>query len=114
MAKTAVAKPEKEKKRVPLNKMDKWHYTLHQMNINKACYIMILPFFALFTFFTIIPVVMSLPIGLTSFNLVQMPRFIGFDNFYSLFVNDDIFLKAIRNTKFSAEELNMINEITGR
>ncbi len=98
MAKTAVAKPEKAKKQTPSNKMDKWHYTLHQMNINKACYIMILPFFALFAIFTIVPVVMSLPIGLTSFNLVQMPRFIGFDNFYSLFVNDDIFLKAIRNT----------------
>lgn len=82
----------------PINTQSKAAYTWHLMKTNKACYLMILPFFALFTIFTIVPVVMSLPIGLTSFNLVQAPRFIGLQNFYSLFVNDDVFLIAIRNT----------------
>ena len=82
----------------PLNTESKTAYTLHLMKMNQACYWMMLPFFALFTIFTVIPVVMSLPLGLTSFNLVQFPRFIGLQNFYSLFVNDDIFLIAIKNT----------------
>lgn len=82
----------------PINTQSKWAYTWHLMKRNKACYLMMLPFFALFTIFTIVPVVMSFPIGLTSFNLVQMPRYIGLQNFYSLFVNDDVFLIAIRNT----------------
>lgn len=82
----------------PINTESKFKYNLHLMKMNQACYWMILPFFALFTVFTIIPVVMSLPLGLTSFNLVQFPKFIGLQNFYSLIVNDDIFLTSIRNT----------------
>lgn len=95
---TLAKKAKEQKNAVPLNKMDKWHYTLHQMKVNQACYWMMLPFFALFALFTIVPVVMSFPLGLTSFNLVQFPRYIGLQNFYSLFVNDDVFLIAIRNT----------------
>ncbi len=82
----------------PINTESKGAYTWHLIKQNKACYLMMLPFFALFTFFTVIPVVMSLPLGLTSFNLVQFPRYIGLTNFYSLFVNDDVFLIAIKNT----------------
>lgn len=95
-----MAKNKKEKTAVakPINTTSKAAYTWHLVKRNKACYIMMLPFFALFTIFTIIPVVMSFPLGLTSFNLVQFPRYVGLDNFYSLFVNDDVFLTAIRNT----------------
>ncbi len=91
----------KKDKNAPVKRIDphnKVAYTWHLMKQNKACYIMMLPFFVLFTIFTIVPVVMSFPLGLTSFNLVQFPRYIGLQNFYSLFVNDDIFLIAVRNT----------------
>lgn len=91
----------KKEKNVPVTRVDphnKRAYTWHLMKQNKACYIMMLPFFVLFTIFTIVPVLMSFPLGLTSFNLVQFPRYIGLQNFYSLFVNDDVFLIAIRNT----------------
>ena len=67
----------------------------------KGCgtaYIMILPFFLLFFVFTIIPVVMSLPLAFTSFDMVQSPKFVGFENFYSLFLEDEIFITAIQNT----------------
>lgn len=82
----------------PINTTSKRAYTWHLMKRNQACYWMMLPFFALFTFFTIIPVVLSFPLGLTSFNLVQFPTFVGLQNFYTLFVNDDIFLIAVKNT----------------
>ena len=94
-----MAKKAKETQAVkPINTDSKFHYTMHLMKMNQSCYWMMLPFFLLFTLFTIIPVVMSLPLGLTSFNLVQFPKYIGLQNFYSLFVNDDIFLIAIKNT----------------
>lgn len=96
MAKAKTVKEEKPVK--PLNVNNKWEYTWHHIKRNQACYWMMLPFFALFTLFTIVPVVMSFPLGLTSFNLVQMPKYIGLQNFYSLFVNDDVFLIAIKNT----------------
>ena len=95
MAKAKAKEPTSVK---PINTESKWAYTWHLVKQNQACYWMMLPFFALFAFFTIIPVVMSLPLGLTSFNLVQFPRYIGLQNFYSLFVNDDVFLIAIKNT----------------
>ena len=56
------------------------------------------PFFVLFTIFTFVPVVMSLPMGFTNFNMVQLPQWVGLDNFYVLFLEDEVFLKAIQNT----------------
>lgn len=44
------------------------------------------------------PVVMSLPMGFTNFNMVQLPQWVGLDNFYVLFLEDEVFLKAIQNT----------------
>ena len=93
-----MAKKEKAVAAKPINTISKRAYTWHLMKRNWACYVMMLPFFILFAIFSIVPVVMSFPLGLTSFNLVQFPRFIGLQNFYSLFVNDDVFLIAIRNT----------------
>lgn len=56
------------------------------------------PFFILFTIFTFVPVVLSLPMGFTNFNMVQFPQWVGLDNFYALFLEDEVFLKAIQNT----------------
>ncbi len=94
----AKVKTETVKTPKPINTQSKWAYTWHLVKRNQACYWMMLPFFALFTLFTIVPVVMSFPLGLTSFNLVQFPKYIGLQNFYTLFVNDDVFLIAIKNT----------------
>ena len=65
---------------------------------NKACYGMLAPFMILFIIFTIIPVVMSLPMGFTDFNMAQAPKFVGFANYASLFLSDKVFIKSIRVT----------------
>ena len=52
----------------------------------------------IFTIFTIVPVVMSLPMGFTDFNMVQMPEFVGLSNYTTLFLNDSIFIQSIRVT----------------
>lgn len=82
----------------PMIKQGKWKHTWHMMKTNKACYAMLLPFMSLFIIFTVVPVVMSLPMGFTNFNMIETPKFVGLSNFYTLFLNDDVFLIAVRNT----------------
>ncbi len=77
---------------------NKLRYTWREMKKNAGVYTLLAPYFILFTIFTLIPVLMSLPMGFTNFNLVQAPKFVGLDNFYALFLEDEVFLKAIQNT----------------
>lgn len=65
---------------------------------NKACYFMLAPFMIFFFVFTIVPVVMSLPMGFTDFNMAQAPKFVGLSNYTTLFLSDKIFVKSIRVT----------------
>lgn len=65
---------------------------------NKACYAMLAPFMLFFIVFTVIPVVLSLPIGFTDFNMAQPPKFIGLSNYTTLFLSDKIFIQSIRVT----------------
>ena len=77
---------------------NKFRYTLREMKKNAGVYGLIAPYFILFLIFMIIPVIISLPMGFTNFNMAQFPRWVGLDNFYSLFLEDEVFLKAIENT----------------
>jgi multiple sugar transport system permease protein len=48
--------------------------------------------------FTMIPVLVSMVVSFTSFNILEPPRFIGIQNYFRLFVNDKIFIQSIKNT----------------
>lgn len=61
-------------------------------------YLMVIPFMLFFTLFTILPVLASLPVAFTSFNLVDFPKFVGLDNFKRLFLEDEVFLISVKNT----------------
>ena len=65
---------------------------------HKSKYLMILPFGLLFVLFTFLPVVIAMVLSLTSFNMAEMPKFVGFENYINLLVQDDIFLIAVKNT----------------
>ena len=65
---------------------------------NKNLYLMMLPFLILFFTFTVLPVLTSMLFSLTDFNILQFPRFIGLSNYRKLFLEDDIFITAIKNT----------------
>lgn len=77
---------------------NKFRYTMREMKKNGSAYVLALPYFLLFLFFTAIPVVISLPVGFTNFNMAQFPKWTGLSNFYTLFLADDVFLIAIQNT----------------
>ena len=59
---------------------------------------MLAPYFILFFFFTVLPVVMSVAFSFTYYNMLEMPEFIGWKNYIKLFLEDDIFLTSLKNT----------------
>ncbi|MCL2188407.1 MAG: sugar ABC transporter permease [Defluviitaleaceae bacterium] len=75
---------------------------LHQMKRSWVSYVMLAPFFTLFFIFTVLPILSSAVLGFTSFNMLETPRFVGFNNFRHLLVNDDVFWIAFRNTMIFA------------
>ena len=68
------------------------------MKNNKTAYFMLAPFMLLFIIFTVLPVVLSIILSLTDFNMLQMPNWRGIDNYMRLFLDDEIFILAIQNT----------------
>lgn len=69
-----------------------------EMKYHKHHYILMAPYILLFILFTVIPVIMSLGISFTQFNMLETPKFIGLDNYIKLLLDDEIFIIAIRNT----------------
>lgn len=65
---------------------------------NRSLYLMVAPFFILFTIFTVVPVLFAVIISFTDYNVIQTPNFVGLSNYISLFLNDPLFLTAIKNT----------------
>lgn len=57
-----------------------------------------LPFLLVFFTFTVWPVVMSMGLSFTTYNVFEAPRFLGFENYVKLFFNDSVFLTAMQNT----------------
>ena len=60
------------------------------------------PFFILFLIFVIAPVIIAMGVSFTDYNLLQIPKFIGLTNYKLLFLDDDVFLIALKNTLFFA------------
>lgn len=73
-------------------------YTWTMIKRNKDCYLYLFPFFSIFFLFTVLPVLVSIFLSFTYYNAIQFPRFIGLTNYINLFINDSVFLIAIKNT----------------
>ncbi|MCL2285148.1 MAG: sugar ABC transporter permease, partial [Firmicutes bacterium] len=73
-------------------------YTWHEMKKHKWLYLFLAPYAAVFLTFVVAPVAISIFFSFTYFNVLEPPRFIGFQNYLNLFLADDVFLIAIRNT----------------
>ncbi|MGB4090728.1 MAG: sugar ABC transporter permease [Ruminococcus flavefaciens] len=80
------------------SKQEKRRQLLVSIKQNKECYLMIAPFMLFFIVFTVVPVIMSLPMGFTDFNMAQAPKFVGLSNYTTLFLSDKIFIRSIRVT----------------
>lgn len=87
-----------QKKAVARKDMTRWQWTWKEMKRNKVAYLMVAPYMLIFTCFKILPVLLSIVISFTDFNLLQMPNIVWLDNYVRLFLDDDIFLIAAKNT----------------
>lgn len=70
----------------------------YQIKKSKSSYFMLAPYFIMFFFFTVLPVVMSVAFSFTYYNMLEMPEFVGWKNYIKLFLEDDIFLTSLKNT----------------
>jgi multiple sugar transport system permease protein len=73
-------------------------WTIKEMKRNYIGYVMLAPFYILFLTFTILPVLLSIVLSFTTFNMLEPPVFVFLDNYIRLFLDDDIFLLAVKNT----------------
>lgn len=64
----------------------------------KDDYLFMLPFFMVFILFSVLPVVISIAFSFTYFNVLEPARFIGFENYFKLFLDDSLFVKALSTT----------------
>ena len=69
-----------------------------QISSNWQMYAMLFPFMFFFFLFTVWPVIASIFVSFTEYNVLEAPRFVGLSNYRRLFLEDDIFKKAIGNT----------------
>ena len=86
------------KKAVSRKDMTMAQWTWKEMKRNKVAYLMIAPYMIIFSLFTLIPVLLSMVLSFTDFNMLEMPTRFNLDNYIRLFLDDDIFITALKNT----------------
>ncbi|MBQ1988629.1 MAG: sugar ABC transporter permease, partial [Clostridia bacterium] len=64
----------------------------------KDDYLFMLPYYSVFFLFSVLPVIISIVFSFTYFNVVETPHFIGLDNYFKLFLEDDLFIKSLSTT----------------
>ncbi|MDU0330316.1 MULTISPECIES: carbohydrate ABC transporter permease [Paenibacillus] len=79
-------------------KKNRWVNLKRELKRSKHYYVLMSPFMIIFFLFTVIPVVASFVLSFFYFNMLEAPRFIGWQNYSRLFLGDDIFLIALKNT----------------
>ena len=71
---------------------------LRDVRDNKQLYLLLLPFCVVFLLMFVIPIAASMVLSLTYYNMFNTPKFIGLANYINLFLNDDVFFIALKNT----------------
>lgn len=70
----------------------------HRIRKNAICYAFALPYFLIFFTFTVCPVLISIVLSFTTFNVLEAPVFNGIENYARMLLDDDVFIIAIKNT----------------
>lgn len=96
-----------EKDRISLTRRaERWSKRGGQLRreifVKRQYYYLVAPYTILFFLFTVVPVLMSLALSFTYFNLLEFPTFNGWSNYMRLFVDDKVFTIALRNTAIMA------------
>ena len=65
---------------------------------NKICYIFLAPYAVLFITFYVLPMITSIYFSFTNYNILEKPDFVGVRNYLNLFLEDEVFTTAVKNT----------------
>lgn len=68
------------------------------VRVNRVSYLMMLPYLIFFVLFTILPVIVSIVLSFTDYDMVQAPVFVGLENYFQIFLNDEYFIVSLKNT----------------
>src|SRR5690348_5878920 len=82
-------------------KIDNWSRKgklRRKLFLNRELYFLMTPYLILFAIFTVLPVILSVVLSFTNFDMFQLPDFVGWNNYRRLFVADAEFIIAIKNT----------------
>lgn len=90
-----------------MNKNNLWT----SIKSNKTSYFMMLPYLIFFFLFTILPVIIAVLLSFTDYDMVQAPMWIGIENYLQMFLNDEYFIVALKNTLIFAIILGPISYI---
>ncbi len=85
-------------KKKKLTFSEKMALTWRQVWENRINYVLMFPFLLFFTLFTVIPVGASMVLSFTRYDVLNDPVFVGWDNYLRMFLEDGIFLIALKNT----------------
>lgn len=77
---------------------NKYKKIIKDIRDNRVWYLFITPFAILFFLFTVLPVLVAVGFSFTYFNMLESPKWVGWHNYLRLFLKDDIFLIAVKNT----------------
>ena len=69
-----------------------------KLKMSRISYLMMSPYLLIFTIFTVIPVLISFVLSFTNYDMLSTPKFIFLDNYINLFLYDEVFLIALKNT----------------
>ena len=72
--------------------------TLRDMKRSIPLYVMIAPFMILFIVFVVYPVLHAIWFSFTDYNVLEKANFVALRNYQKLFLDDEIFITAIKNT----------------
>ena len=65
---------------------------------NKICYLFLLPYAVLFITFYVLPMITSIYFSFTNYNILEKPEFVGARNYINLFLEDEVYTTAVKNT----------------
>ena len=60
--------------------------------------VMLSPFLLFFFLFTVLPILSSIVLSFTSYDMLSAPKFVGLDNYHRMLVNDSVFSITVKNT----------------
>ena len=88
----------KTKKLTPEQRKFKKEVMKKNLKNSRASYAMMAPYLLIFLTFTIIPVVVGFALSFTNYDMLQSTKFVGLYNYVNLFLYDEVFIIALKNT----------------